>query len=105
MITTQVVDTALGRPAQRLPVVLDRFISGQGWGQVGQALTDANGEIGGFDEPAVAGIYRLTFDVEAYQAESFFPTISITFQVRDAAAGHHLPLLMSRYSYSTYQAV
>jgi 5-hydroxyisourate hydrolase len=105
MITTQVIDTALGRPAKHLPVVLDIFVSGQGWGQVGQALTDDNGEITGFGELPTPGIYRLTYDVEAYHPEAFYPTISITFQVHDTAANHHMPLLMSRYGYSTYRAV
>ena len=105
MITTQVVDTALGRPAKHLPVVLDMFISGQGWEQMGQGLTDSNGEIGAFGESPAAGIYRLTYDVEAYYPEAFYPTISITFQIRDTEAQCPMPVLMSRYGYSPYRAV
>jgi len=105
MISTQVVDTALGQPAERLPVVLDRFHTEHGWQQVGHGLTDGNGEIPDFGEPPAAAIYRLTYDVEAYFPEAFYPTISVTFQVRDAGEHHHLPLLISRHGYSTYKAV
>ncbi len=39
MITTQVLDTARGAPAARIPVQLDIFITGQGWHEVGHSVT------------------------------------------------------------------
>jgi 5-hydroxyisourate hydrolase len=54
-----------------------------------------------------AGTYRLTFDVGAYfqrrGVESFYSNVTVEFIVRDAAAHHHVPLLVSPYGYSTYR--
>jgi 5-hydroxyisourate hydrolase len=105
MITTQVTDTVSGRPAVGLPVVLDFFVTGEGWLQVGDGATDSSGEILDFGENAAPGIYRLIFDVAAYQPDTFYPTITITFEARDAEEPYHMPLLLSRYAYSTHRAM
>lgn len=104
MISTQVIDSVFGRPAQLMPVVLDFFISGQGWLQVGQGVTDSEGDIPDFGENAAPGIYRLIFDVAAYQQDAFYPTITVTFDVRDTEEPYHMPLQLSRFSYSTYRS-
>ncbi|MGX7681413.1 hydroxyisourate hydrolase [Jatrophihabitans sp. DSM 45814] len=50
------------------------------------------------------GTYRLRFDTGNYfQGETFYPEVAITFTVIDASAHHHVPLLLSPYSYSTYR--
>jgi 5-hydroxyisourate hydrolase len=103
MITTQIIDTTRGKPASRVPVELDFFISGHGWRQVGQGTSDRDGFIRDFEEPPVAGIYRLAFDIAHYDADSMFPSISVTFEVRDPGTGCHLPLVLSSYGYSTYR--
>jgi 5-hydroxyisourate hydrolase len=126
MITTQVIDTARGCPAAGVPVDLDFFITGHGWRLLGQALTNHDGMVESFGERPAEGIYRLSFDIAAYRSETdtaeadtkgaeadsesdsvtdaFFPSISITFAVRDAGASHHIPLFLSPYGYSTYRA-
>jgi 5-hydroxyisourate hydrolase len=103
MITTHVLDTTRGRPAARIPVQLDKFITGHGWQEVGHGITDDDGRILDFGELAAEGVYRLMFDVAAYSPEAFFPSISITFEVRDASDHYHVPLLWSRFGYSTYR--
>ncbi|MEQ1948074.1 MAG: hydroxyisourate hydrolase [Bryobacteraceae bacterium] len=103
MITTQVTDSSRGVAAAHVPVDLDFFISGHGWRAVGQGNTDGAGFIRDFGEPPVAGIYRLAFDVAQYAPDSMFPTITITFEVRDPGAGCHLPLVLTAYGYSTYR--
>jgi 5-hydroxyisourate hydrolase len=104
MITTQVQDTSRGAPAARIPVQLDVFINGQGWREVGQAITGSDGRVLDFFEPAVAGVYRIMFDVAAYMPHAFYPSITITFEVHDPAEHYHLPLLLSPYGYSTHRA-
>jgi 5-hydroxyisourate hydrolase len=104
MITTQVLDTAAGAPASRIPVQLDIFISGQGWREVGHAVTGSDGHVLDFGEPAVAGVYRIMFDVAAYMPHSFYPSIAITFEVHEPSDQFHLPLLLSPYGYSTFRA-
>lgn len=103
MITTHVLDTSTGRPAERIPVELDVFISGHGWRDVGRGVTNRDGRILDFGEPAAAGVYRLMFDVGVHIADAFFPTISITFEVRDPTDDYHIPLLLSPFGYTIYR--
>ena len=103
MITTHVLDIARGAPASRVPVELDLFITGHGWREVGHGLTNPEGRVEDFGEPSAVGIYRLVFDVAAYMPNAFFPSISVTFDVRDAGERYHVPLLLSHFGYSTYR--
>jgi 5-hydroxyisourate hydrolase len=105
MITTQVLDTARGAPAARIPVQLDIFISGQGWHEVGHAVTSSDGRVLDFGEPAVPGVYRIMFDVAAYMPSAFYPSIAITVEVHQATEQYHLPLLLSPYGYTTFRAI
>jgi 5-hydroxyisourate hydrolase len=105
-ITTHVLDTARGRPAAGVPVRLERA-AGDGWELVGAGTTGGDGRARDLlpaGTPAAAGTWRLTFDTAAYLgAGGFWPRVSVTFTVRDAAEHHHVPLLLSPYGYSTYR--
>jgi 5-hydroxyisourate hydrolase len=103
MISTHVLDTMRGMPAIRMPVQLDAFITGQGWIEVGRGVTDLEGWVPEFGEPAAPGVYRLMFDVAACLPDAFFPSITVTFEVRDAAQRYHIPLVLSPFGYSTYR--
>jgi 5-hydroxyisourate hydrolase len=103
MITTHVLDVARGTPAPLIPVELDIFITGHGWRDAGRGVTNPDGRVLDFGEDAAPGIYRLSFDVAVYNAEAFFPTIAITFEVRDVNENYHVPLLLSPYGYTTYR--
>jgi 5-hydroxyisourate hydrolase len=107
-ITTHVLDTSLGRPAAGVPVTLETRESAAGWKQLGRGTTDADGRLQNLaPHPLPAGTYRLTFDTGAYfesrQTANFYPEVAIVFEVRDAAAKYHVPLLISPYGYSTYR--
>ncbi len=109
-ITTHVLDTARGRPAAGVPVVLEFQAPGANWKKLGEATTDADGrckDLLSDGEALSPGIYRLTFDVESYFSaqgtESFYPQASVVFNVRDAAQHYHVPLLLSPFGYSTYR--
>jgi 5-hydroxyisourate hydrolase len=108
-ITTHVLDTARGRPASGVPVVLEIREDG-GWREIGRALTDEDGRVRRLLSAGSAltpGVYRLTFGIETYfrklEIEGFYPEAAIVFQVRDANQHHHVPLLLSPYGYSTYR--
>jgi len=103
MITTHVLDTATGEPAERIPVELDVFISGHGWRDVGRGITNTDGRILDFGEPPAEGVYRLMFDVGVHIPDAFFPTIVITFEVRDPSETYHVPLLLSPFGYTVYR--
>ena len=100
MITTHVQDATRGLPAERLPVELDVFITGHGWREVGRGITNEDGTILTFGEPAAAGVYRLMFDVASYMPHSFFPSIAVTFEVHDPTELCHIPLLLSPFGYT-----
>ncbi len=48
------------------------------------------------------GTYTLTFDVAAYDEDSFFPRVALTFRVT-TDEHHHVPLLLAPFTYSTYR--
>jgi 5-hydroxyisourate hydrolase len=99
-ITTHVLDTARGRPAAGIEVVLERR-AGDGWEAIGRGVTDADGRVrdllgGG---PAAAGRYRLTF----VTGGPFWPQVTVDFALAQAEEHVHVPLLLSPYGYSTYR--
>lgn len=100
MITTQITDIARGMPGSRIPVELDLFISGHGWKEVGRGITTMEGIIQDFGESAAPGIYRLSFDIGAYNPSCFFPTVTVTFEIKRADEIHHIPLFISPWGYS-----
>lgn len=109
-ISTHVLDLAHGRPAKDVPVRLERReLSGE-WMRLGGSQTDNDGRCAQLlppNESLRAGLYRLVFDTASYHhahdAESFYPVVEITFQVKDGDSAFHVPLLLSPYGYSTYR--
>jgi 5-hydroxyisourate hydrolase len=108
-ITTHVLDIARGRPAAGVPVTLEAKLEG-GWTVVGRGATDADGrlrDLAPADFVLSEGEYRLTFDAGAYfdasGTDGFYTEVVVSFVVRDAAAHHHVPLLLSPYGYTTYR--
>jgi 5-hydroxyisourate hydrolase len=110
-ITTHVLDTARGRPAEGVPVVLERAAPERdGWEVVGRGVTDADGRrrdlIPDGRRPA-PGRYRLTFDTGAYFTRSgqraFYPEVAVVFAVENGDEHYHVPLLLNPFGYSTYR--
>lgn len=106
-ITTHVLDTSRGRPAQGVGVSLELEAAG-GWRLVGRGATNSDGRVTDlFAGELTAGKYRLRFDTGAYfsarQMSSFYPSVEITFFVLDTTQHYHVPLLLSPYGYSTYR--
>ena len=112
-ISTHVLDTSQGRPAGGVPVTLEIGSTSDGgmtWEPHGGGETDADGRLRDLlpaGAALAAATYRLTFDTGAYFSahgvESFYPSVTVVFQIRDASQHHHVPLLLSPYGYSTYR--
>jgi 5-hydroxyisourate hydrolase len=109
-ITTHVLDTARGRPADGVPVSLEQIDNTEQWRAVGHGVTDGNGRLRTLipeSTQPVPGIYRLLFDTRTYYAQlgmrPFFPLVAVTFEISDAADHYHVPLLLSPFGYSTYR--
>ena len=79
----------------------------------GQGQTDGDGRLrlagdGGSAE-FEPGVYRITFATGAYYAAlgvaTFYPEVTITFEITGRDEHYHVPLLLSPYAYSTTGAV
>ena len=107
-ISTHVLDLARGVGGTAVPVTLSKRDAAGTWVLVGTAQTDANGRVRSFGDAKAfgTGTYRLQFDMTRYpdaSATPFFPEITLTFTVADAAAHYHVPVVVSPYGYSTYR--
>ena len=105
-LTTHVLDTALGRPAVGVPVVLSVRVDGE-WSSSGRAsptTTAGRTSLGAKSVPV--GTYRFVFDTAAYFAAtgqaSFLPEVVVVFDVIDSSH-YHVPVLLSPFAYSTYR--
>jgi 5-hydroxyisourate hydrolase len=109
-ISTHVLDTALGRPAAGVRVILEQTDDTGVVVSLGVGETDGDGRLRDLipaGQRLGPGIYRLRFDVGAYFAltkrETFYPSVMVEFSVTGPAAHYHVPLLVSPFGYSTYR--
>lgn len=96
-ITTHVLDTAKGKPAAGVRITLRRDDQALFVGE-----TDADGRARLADR-AEPGTYHLLFDTGAYNADSFFPMVTIVFRIENPDQHYHVPLLLSPFGYATYR--
>ncbi len=108
-ITTHVLDTTIGEPAQNISIVLDQLTNIEEWKQLGAGKTNADGRLPNLLNAEVKlkpGIYRLVFDTASYfknqGTKGFYPSVTITFEIADNSH-YHVPLLLNPYGYSTYR--
>jgi 5-hydroxyisourate hydrolase len=105
-LTTHVLDTAQGRPGAGMKIVLSVF-EGERWKRLKTVTTNRDGRT---DEPLAEGAalrpgqYRLQFHVGDYfGARDFLDVVPVRFNIADASAHYHVPLLCSPWSYTTYR--
>ena len=103
-ISTHVLDTERGAPAQGVHVTLYRLDVGAGSPiRMTQALTDGDGRIRDLlERPLVAGDYRLEFDI-AHEDGSFFTRVAVDLRITDTGRSYHVPLLLAPYAMTTYR--
>jgi len=132
-LSTHVLDTASGRPAAGVAIelwylgqVVTAAETAPAADSPNQApthraephplVTTRTNSDGRTDAPLLSGTemrpgrYRLVFSVAEYFAAQehpdagvFLDRIPIEFQIADAEAGYHVPLLVSPWAYSTYR--
>jgi 5-hydroxyisourate hydrolase len=109
-ITTHVLDTARGRPAAGVAVILERVAGDQVWTELGRGTTDTDGRLRDLlpaDAALAGGVYRLRFGTGAYfrsqGVRGFFPEVQVTVELEPGTGHYHIPLLLSPYGYSTYR--
>lgn len=111
-LTTHVLDTATGKPAQGLKIALYK-VSGNSHSKIKDVVTNDDGRV---DSPLLegaafkTGIYELVFFAGDYLRATqkdlpdplFLDQIPIRFGMSEEKH-YHVPLLISPYSYSTYR--
>jgi 5-hydroxyisourate hydrolase len=108
-LTTHVLDTARGCPAEGLRIELFR-IDAEGRERLAEAVTNADGRTDGPILPEAefaAGTYELVFHAGPYVARAgilggFLDAIPIRFTISEISH-YHVPLLLSPFGYSTYR--
>lgn len=102
-ISTHVLDTELGLPAEGILVRLFRLDVPNAPIRMTQALTDGDGRVRDLlERPLVAGDYRLEFDI-GREDDAFFRRVAVDLRVADATRSYHVPLLLAPYSMTTYR--
>ncbi len=110
-LTTHVLDTAAGRPANG--IALELFEArGDGAACIARSITNADGRtpqplLSG--APLRVGVYELRFHIGDYfsgsaaQRPPFLDVIPIRFGISEPEAHYHVPLVVSPGAYSTYR--
>ena len=109
-LSTHVLDATTGRPAAGVQVRLEHASDG-GWTPAAHGQTDADGRLrlagGGGGAEFEPGVYRITFATGPYfgarGTASFYPEVTITFEMTGRDDHYHVPLLLSPFAYSTYR--
>ncbi|HXV29113.1 MAG TPA: hydroxyisourate hydrolase [Sinorhizobium sp.] len=112
-LTTHVLDTALGKPAEGLRIDLYR-VEGEGRQLIRTVRTNSDGRVDGLLAEGAgfaAGTYELVFHAGDYlraagidlPQPAFLDLIPLRFGIADPESHYHVPLLLSPYGYSTYR--
>ncbi len=103
-ITTHILDTSAGKPAEGVNVslLIDQTL-------VAAGVTDADGRVAEWDKAfeLQQTNYTLRFTVSSYfksrDVDSFYEDIQIQFKVVATDEHYHVPLLLNPFGYSTYR--
>jgi len=108
-ITTHVLDTAKGLPAEGIIISLQRPTGNDQWEDITSGPTNDDGRVPNFlaaDQVIAPGIYRMLFNTKAYfdqnDIQAFYPEVPVIFEITDTEH-YHIPLLLSPFGYSTYR--
>ncbi|XP_061737338.1 5-hydroxyisourate hydrolase [Nerophis ophidion] len=109
-LTTHVLNTANGLPGSNMALNLHRLDpSSETWMVITTGTTNSDGRCPGLitQEMFLSGVYKLRFETAPYWDSlgetSFYPYVEIVFTIKDPSQKYHIPLLLSRFSYSTYR--
>src|SRR4051812_29695237 len=110
-LTTHVLDTASGIPAQGMRVELHRLDAAAALADI-HTTADGRAPAPLLDGDTLrSGNYELRFHVADYfrargtplSEPPFLDVVAIRFGIADVAQHYHVPLLVSPWSYSTYR--
>ncbi|KAM6943393.1 5-hydroxyisourate hydrolase-like isoform 2-T3 [Xenentodon cancila] len=109
-LTTHVLNTATGVPGADVSLRLYRQEPATNvWHLINSGITNEDGRCPGLitKQMFTPGVYKIHFETSQYWASmgetSFYPYVEIVFTISDPDQKYHIPLLLSRFSYSTYR--
>ena len=95
--------TGGGRRARAAPA----RTGGWGWPGGADGHGSGHGSGQGSGQGFEPGVYRITFGSGAYfealGTASFYPEVTVTFEMTSRGEHYHVPLLLSPFAYSTYR--
>lgn len=107
-ITTHILDTTKGKPAQGVSIILYSTINDE-WKELARGITNADGRIPDLLKKDVLleyGVYKMRFEVKEYfdklGVAAFYPFVEIVFNI-STQEHYHIPLLLNPFGYSTYR--
>ncbi|XP_072744838.1 5-hydroxyisourate hydrolase-like isoform X2 [Anoplolepis gracilipes] len=109
-ITTHVLDTSRGLPADGLTVCLYKFENDK-WILLKESITESNGRCADLLQDqqgnSMAGTFKLEFRVNDYfrrnAISSIYPKIEVMFDVQNPHEHYHIPLLLNPFGFTTYR--
>ena len=111
-LTTHVLDTSIGKPAEKIKIELFKVID-ESLKKINEIHTNSDGRSPGplLDNKNHKGIYELHFHAGEYFENrkishpeiKFLDIIIIRFGINDETSHYHVPLLVSPFGYSTYR--
>lgn len=113
-LSTHVLDTHGGRPAEGIAVTLSELSRSGEARVVAQSVTNADGRTAApliSGRPVPIGRYELSFAAGDYFARHeaalpdppFLDVVPVRFGVAEAEGNYHVPLILTPWSYSTYR--
>jgi len=107
-ITTHILDTTKGKPAEGVAIILYGGENDE-WTELARGVTNADGRIADLlnkDDLLHFGIYKMRFETKDYfdkiQVKTFYLYVEIIFEI-EADQHYHIPLLLNPFGYSTYR--
>lgn len=108
-ITTHILDTTKGKPAEGVSITLYQEQVGKEWQEIAKGITNADGRIPDLLPKEVllqGGSYKMRFETKEYfdrdSIATFYPYVEIIFAIQNNDH-YHIPLLLNPFSYSTYR--
>jgi 5-hydroxyisourate hydrolase len=109
-ITSHVLDTSRGKPAEGITISLfESNVEGE-WSKLAEGKTNSDGRVPALlaqDRVLPAGSYRVHFAISDYfnalNEQAFYPYVDIVFNISGDGDHYHIPLLLTAFGYSTYR--
>ncbi len=107
-VTTHILDTTKGKPAQGVTIILYQQQNND-WVEMANGVTNKDGRISDWLNKEVMltfGIYKMRFLTKGYfdqlHLPTFYPYVEIIFEI-NTQEHYHIPLLLNPFGYSTYR--